>query len=215
MAKAVMAQLIKKGKVTRGWLGVSIQSITPELAKQLKLKDDKGTLVTEVIDGGPAAKGGLQSGDTIVMYDDKEVTNPSALKNLVASTTPGKQVTVKYIRDGAEGTAKITIQEYPEDLKKISSAFDNQLKGVSVQNLTPKVRKSLNLPGRVTGVIISDIDKESPAFNLLATGDIIMEVNRKKISSVSEYEATVAKLKGGQKILLLIYRNGASLFVAL
>lgn len=103
----------------------------------------------------------------------------------------------RYIRDGAEGTAKVTIQEYPEDLKKISGAFDNQLKGVSVQNLTPKVRKSLNLPARITGVIISDIDKDSPAFNLLATGDIIMEINRKEISTVSEYEATVAKLKGG------------------
>lgn len=215
MAKSVMAQLIKKGKVTRGWLGVSIQGISPELANQMKLKDTRGALVTDVLEGGPAAKAGLQSGDTIVMFDDKEVTDPSALKNMVGNTEPGKQVSVKYIRSGNPAIVKVTVQTFPEDQKKLAGSFDNQLKGVSVQNITPDVRKSLNLPPKVTGVAIDDIAEDSPAVDILAPGDIIMEINRKKIANVSEYEATVAALKSGQNILLLIYRNGAGLFVTL
>jgi len=215
MAKAVMAQLIKQGKVTRGWLGVSIQGLTPELVKQLKLKNDKGALISDVLDGGSAAKAGLKSGDTIVMFDGREVSDISTLKNLVASMAPGRQVVVQYIRGGLQGSTRITIQEYPADMKKLSGAFDNQLKGVSVQNITPDVRKSLNLPARITGVVISDIDEDSPAYDLLAIGDIIMEVNRKKIANVSEYEAAIAQIKSGESVLLLIYRSGANLFVTL
>jgi len=215
MARAVMAQLIKQGKVTRGWLGVSIQGLTPELVKQLKLKNDKGALISDVLDGGPAAKAGLKSGDTIVMFDGREVSDISTLKNLVASMAPGRQVVVQYIRGGLQGSTRITIQEYPADMKKLSGTFDNQLKGVSVQNITPDVRKSLNLPARITGVVISDIDEDSPAYDLLAIGDIIMEVNRKRIANVNEYEAAIAQVKSGESVLMLIYRNGGNLFVTL
>ena len=215
MAKSVMAQLIKKGKVTRGWFGVSIQGISPELAAQMKLKDTKGALVTDVMEGGPAAKVGLQRGDTIVVFDDKEVADPSALKNMVGNTEPGKQVVVKYIRSGSPGTVKVTIQAFPENQQKLAGSFDNQMKGISVQNINPDVRKSLNLPPKVTGVVIHDIAEDSPAADILAPGDVIMEINRKKIANVGDYEAIVASLKAGQNILLLIYRNGAGLFVTL
>jgi serine protease Do len=213
MAKVVMAQLIKGENVTRGWLGVTIQDLTPDLVKQLGLKEAKGALVTEVVEGGPAAKAGLQSGDTIVIFDDKEVGDPSTFKNLVANTPPGKQVTVKYIRAGKPGSVKVTIQKLPEQMKKFQDKLDNQLKGVSVQNITPDVRKTLSLPAKVTGVIIADIDESSPAYDFLAIGDIIMEVNKKKITNVSEYEALARNLKAGQSLLLLIYRNGANLYV--
>jgi serine protease Do len=215
MAKVVLAQLIKKGKVTRGWLGVSIQSLTPELVQQMKLKDAKGALVAETVNGGPAAKAGLQSGDTIVMFDNKEVSDPATLKNLVANTTPGKQVVVKYIRGGVPGSTTVTVQEYPNDVKKLSETVDNQLRGVSVQNITPNIRRSLNLPARVTGVVIASIDEDSPAYDFLSVDDIILEVNRKEIADVKAYEATVSKLKAGQNILLLIYRNGSKFFVTL
>ncbi|HPJ96144.1 MAG TPA: DegQ family serine endoprotease [Syntrophales bacterium] len=215
MAKVVMTQLIKKGKVSRGWLGVSIQEITPELAKKLNLKDAKGVLVTDVTEGGPAAKAGIQSGDTIVMFDEKEVADPSSLKNMVGNTVSGKQVSVKYVRSGSLATVKVTIQTFPEDQKKLASSLDNQLKGVAVQNITPDVRKSLNLPPRVTGVVVIDIMEGTPAADILTPGDIVMEINRKKIMNVGEYEAVVASLRASQNILLLIYRNGAGLFVTL
>ena len=215
MAKVVMTQLIKKGKVSRGWLGVSIQEITPELAKKLNLKDAKGVLVTDVTEGGPAAKAGIQSGDTIVMFDEKEVADPSSLKNMVGNTVSGKQVSVKYVRSGSLATVKVTIQTFPEDQKKLASSLDNQLKGVAVQNITPDVRKSLNLPPRVTGVVVIDIMEGTPAADILTPGDIIMEINRKKIVNVGEYEAVVASFRASQNILLLIYRNGAGLFVTL
>ncbi|HOO41149.1 MAG TPA: PDZ domain-containing protein, partial [Syntrophales bacterium] len=215
MAKAVMAQLIKKGKVTRGWMGVAVQGLTPELVKQLKLKNDQGALISDVLDGGPAAKAGLKSGDTIVRFDGREVTDISTLKNMVAGATPGRQVAVEYIRGGSRESAGIIIQEYPEDMKKLSGSFENQLKGVSVQNITPDVRENLNLPARVTGVVVADIDEDSPAYDLLAIGDIIMEVNRTRVSDVREYETIVARLKSGESILLLIYRDGTNLFVTL
>jgi len=100
-------------------------------------------------------------------------------------------------------------------MKKLSGSFENQLKGVSVQNITPDVRENLNLPARVTGVVVADIDEDSPAYDLLAIGDIIMEVNRTRVSDVREYETIVAKLKSGESILLLIYRDGTNLFVTL
>ncbi|MBN1548661.1 MAG: DegQ family serine endoprotease [Syntrophaceae bacterium] len=215
MAKVVMAQLIKKGKVTRGWLGVSIQGISPELAKQMKLKDTKGALVTDLIEGGPADKAGLKSGDTIVIFNNKEIDDPSSLKNMVGNTEPGKEVVVQYIRNGNQGSVKVVIQAYPEDQKKVSGAFDNQLRGVSVQDITPNARRSLSLPAKVTGVVIVNIAEDRPAADVLAPGDVIMEINRKKIANVSEYEAVVTSLKAGQNMLLLIYRNGTGLFVTL
>lgn len=215
MAKAVMAQLIKKGKVTRGWLGVSIQVLTPELAKQLKLQDTRGALIAEVINGGPAAKAGLRSGDTIVMFDNQEVGDPTALKNFVANTAPGKQVAVKFVRGGSSVSATVTIEEYPKEKKILSNAIDNQLRGVSVQDITPEIRNRLKLPSRFSGVVVAAIAEDSPASDVLAVGDIIMAIGRKEIANVRDYEATVAKIEAGQQIMLLIFRNGARYFVTL
>ena len=215
MAKAVMDNLIHKGKVVRGWLGVSIQPVTPDLSKQFGIKDDKGALVGDVTEEGPAEKAGLQRGDVIIEYDGKEVSEPSTLRNSVAGTPPGKKVTLKIMRDGKMQKVDVTITELPADMQKLHGEFDNLLKGVIVQGLTSELRKNLNIPKRITGVIVTNIEEGSPAGGLLITNDVIIEVNRKRINSMKDYEAVVSRIKSDQDILLLVYRNGSTTYLSL
>lgn len=215
MAKAVMDNLINKGKVVRGWLGVAIQAVTPDLAEQFGIKDDKGAIVGDVLDDSPAERAGLQRGDVIVEYDGKEVADPSTLRNSVAATPPGRKVQLRIVRDGKAQSAEVTIAELPSDQQKLHSGFDNLLKGVSVSELTPELKKSLDLPKRITGVVVTGIEDGSSAAGMLLPNDIIIEVNRKKIGSARDYEAVVSKIKQGQNILLLIFRNGSALYLSL
>lgn len=215
MAKVVMENLVKKGKVIRGWLGVSIQSITPDLARQFNLKGDKGALIGDVTEDSPAEKAGLQRGDVIVEYDGKEVSDPRALRNMVANTPPNKDVTIKVSRDGKPLSLKVTIGELPVEMQKISGQFDNLLKGVHVQNITPDLKKSLDVPKRITGVIVTDVEDGSPADGLLMKNDVVLEINRKKIRDMKDYESVVSKIKPDQAILMLVYRSGSTIYVTI
>jgi serine protease Do len=215
MAKAVMDNLIKKGKVVRGWLGVSIQPVTPDLAKQFDIKDDKGALVGDVVEEGPAEKAGIQRGDIIIEFDGKEVPDPSSLRNSVAGTPPGKKITLKIMREGKMQKVDVTIAELPAEMQKMRGEYDNLLKGVMVQGLTPELKKNLDIPKRITGVVVTDIEDGSPAGGLLMSNDVIIEVNRKRINSTKDYEAVVSKIKSGQDILLLIFRNGSTTYLSL
>jgi serine protease Do len=215
MARSVMDSLIRHGKVVRGWLGVSIQPVTPDLAKELGMKNEKGALIADVMDSSPAEKAGLRRGDVITELNGKAVEDVSELRNMVAGISPGKEVTIRYFRDGSFKTVKVTIEEMPAQLQKPLGKFDNQLNGVSVQNITPEISRSLNLPKKVTGVMVNNVDPDSAATGILTQGDIIMEVNRKKTGNLSEYEAVVSKIKPKESILLLVYRNGSSMFVTL
>ncbi len=215
MAKAVMGSLIKSGKVVRGWLGVSIQPVTPDLAKQFGLKEEKGALVGDVIEDGPAEKAGIQRGDVIVEFDGREVTDPAGLRNMVAGTSPEKQIAIKVLRAGKPKTMNIVIAELPAFMPTTTKAFDNLLKGVEVQAVTPELKKKLNIPKHVTGVIVSGIEEGSAADGILAQGDILFEINKKKIGSLKDYEMAASKIKSGEDILLLIFRNGSTIYVTL
>lgn len=215
MAKVVMDNLIKKGKVVRGWLGVSIQPVTPELAKQFGIKEEKGALIGDVVEDGPAEKAGIRRGDVIIEYDGKEIHDPSALRNSVAATAPGEKIPLKVIRDGKTITLYVTIAELPVDIEKLRGTFDNPLKGVTVRGLTPELKKNLNIPKRISGVIITDIEEGSPAEGVLMANDVITEINRKRINSMKDYEAVVSRIQSGNDILLLVFRNGAGIYVTL
>lgn len=217
MVKAIMESLIKKGKVVRGWLGISIQKVTPELAKQFDLKDEVGALVGDVVEDGPADKGGLQRGDIIVEYDGKKIEEPSILRNMVANTLPGEQHTIKVLRDGKAKTMTIAIGELPSDVQQPVEAgdFQNALKGVSVQDMNPELAKKLKVPDKIKGVIVSDIDENSIAAGAIMQGDVIQEVNRKRVPDVKSYKDVVTKIKKDESVLLLIFRGGSSLFVTL
>ena len=145
-----MDSLIKKGKVVRGWLGVSIQTLTPDLAKQFNLKTDEGILVGDVMEDGPAEKAGIERGDVILEFGGKEVKDITTLRNMVADTIPDKEVAIKLIRDGKPKTLTVKIAEMPTETQKLSKTFKNQLKGVTVENMTPSLKKNRNIPKRIT-----------------------------------------------------------------
>ena len=217
MVKSVMDSLIKKGKVVRGWLGVSIQKITPELAKQFNLKDEVGALVGDVVENSPSEKAGLKRGDVIIEYDGKKIDEPSNLRNMIANTSPGEEHQMTVLRDNKTLTLKVTVGELPADAQDevMSGNYENVLKGITVQDMTPEIAQKLKIPDRIKGVIISDISEDSIAAGVLTQGDVIQEINRKKISSVKNYQELVSKIKKEEDVLLLIYRRGTSLFVTL
>lgn len=215
MAKVVMDNLIKKGKVIRGWLGVSIQPVTPEIAKQFGIKDNRGALVGDIVEDSPAEKAGIQRGDVIIEFDGKEVTDPSSLRNSVAGTPPGKKVILKIIRDGKMQKVDVTIAELPAEMHKLHGEFDNLLNGVMVQGLTPELKKNRNIPKRITGVVVIDIEEGSPAEGVLLANDVIVEVNRKRLTTMKDYKAVVSRIKPNHDILLLVFRNGSTIYVTL
>ena len=215
MVKAVMDSLIKKGKVVRGWLGVSIQTLTPDLAKQFNLKTDEGILVGDVMEDGPAEKAGIERGDVILEFGGKEVKDITTLRNMVADTIPDKEVAIKLIRDGKPKTLTVKIAEMPTETQKLSKTFKNQLKGVTVENMTPSLKKNRNIPKRITGVVVTDISGDSPAAGVLRTDDVIMEINKKKIHTINDYEAVVSKINPRENILFLVYRKNTTLYITL
>lgn len=216
MANMVMESLITKGKVIRGWLGVSIQPITPELALQFNLKTEEGSLVADVMEGGPAEKAGIIRGDVIVEFNGEKVSNPHNLRNAVAKTPPGEVVKITVIREGLTKTLMLTIAELAQETtQKEGAVVNNALKGVMVQNITPEIRKQLSLPEKIRGVVISDIGDGAPAETKIIPGDVILEINRKATGSIADYEKIATKIKPDENVLLLVFRKGASIFVTI
>ena len=215
MAKAVMNSIISYGKVIRGWLGVTIQDLTPELAKHFNIKEPEGSLVTDVVKGSPADKAGLKRGDLIVGFNGKEVKDTATLRNMVASTPPKTEVIIKIIRDGKEKTLTAVLGEYPEKIAARRSYRDNVLRGVYVQNLTDDLKKKLDIPEKVEGVLVTNIEEDSPASEALHRNDVIQEINRKEIKNVDDYDRVVSKIGKDESVLILVYRAGGYLYITI
>jgi len=215
MAKSVMDSIIKHGKVIRGWLGVSIQNLTPDLAKSLGIKETEGALIAGVENSSPADKAGLKRGDLITEMNGKKITDATALRNVVASMAPGAKADIKIIRSGKELTITAVLGEYKEKKIVKKTAYNNAFKGVTVQELTPSLRDKLNLPEGMAGVVVTDIASDSPSQGLLQVNDVIEEMNRKAVRSAQEYEAIVSKIGEHDTILLLIFRDGGSIYMTL
>jgi len=215
MAKVVMKSLMLNGKVIRGWFGASIQALTPELAKIFNLKDERGALVADVFEGSPAEKAGLKRGDVIIELNNKEIDEPLNLRNMVANTLPKTEVTLKIIRKGKVDVVRGTIEELPTETVKSSTAVDNYLKGIYVQNLTPELKKTFDIPKRIAGVAIIDIEDGTPADGVLMKGDVIMEVNNKLINNVKDFGTSVSEIMPKQTVLLLIYRSDSTTYITL
>lgn len=218
LARDVMGNLVKDGHVTRGYLGVSIQDVTPALAKEFKLKEPHGALVGDVTSGSPAQKAGFESGDLILSYNGKKVTDSRHLKLEVARTQPGETVPVKILRDGETKSFDVTVKALPgtEELAKSdksSSEDTGTLNGVTVADLDRDARQQFEVPPAVKGVVITDVDQNSAAAEAgLRPGDIIQEINRKPVKSADE--AVKLTEKGSDKTTLLrVWRGGGSHFV--
>jgi len=216
MAKAAMDSLINKGKVVRGWLGVSIQNLTPELAKQFELTDEKGVLVGDIVEDSPADKGGLQRGDVIVEVRGKKIDDPNQIRNMVAGIEPGQEIEMKIIRENKPITINLTVSELPTDVQKPAKGeYGNLLNGVSVQELTPEFIERFNIPKKLKGVIVAEVDEDSPAFGIIIPGDIIQEINKQKIAGLKDYENVAEKIKQGEDVMLFIRRGQASKYITL
>jgi serine protease Do len=213
MAKNIIPQLEQKGSVTRGWLGVGIQQMTPALGKSFGLKDKEGVLVSDVFQGGPAEKAGIERGDVIVKFDGKDVAESRDLSRIVASTPVGKMVEVKLMRDGKaiERTVKVGEMEKKTETAQLPS---HQSLGITVQELTPEIARDLGLKHE-TGVVVASIEPGSSAADAgIQRGDVIREVNRKPVKGVEDFSQKIAQDKGQDNVLLLIQRGQNSFFAA-
>ncbi|MCM2357583.1 MAG: DegQ family serine endoprotease [Geobacteraceae bacterium] len=214
MAKSIITQLREKGKVTRGWIGVAIQTVTPELAQSFGLEGEKGALVSEVVKDGPADHAGIKSGDIILEFDDKTVHEMNELPRLVAATPVGKKVAVKVLRDGKELEVPVTV-DLLKDKEEEAAAQEPDKLGMTVGALTRELAEKMGI-GETRGVIVMEVKPGSIAGEAgIARGDIVREVNGKKVGSVEEYESAIAARKKGGVVRLLLRRGDSSLFVAL
>ena len=215
MAKEIVPQLEKKGHVTRGWLGVGIQEVTPELAKSLGLKEEKGALVAQVFSGSPAEKAGIEPGDVIMEFDGKEIVDSKDLPHTVASTPVGKSITVKVSRDGKVIERQVKLGEMEEKGVEVSKdTSSHKSLGMAVQNVTPEIARELGLK-KEAGVVVARVEPGSPAADAgIQRGDVIQEVNRKPIKNAKDFVHQVEQAKKQESILLFIQRGQNSLFAA-
>ncbi len=217
MAKALLPQL-KTGQIIRGWLGVLIQDVTPEIAKSFKLEKAEGALIADIVPDGPADKAGLKRGDVIVEFDGKRVLDSHALSRIVAATKPGTKVKIRIVRDGREKTIKVKIGKMPEEGESsVSKAVEKAQKwGISVQNLTPEVAKQFGWSEDEKGVLVTDVEPGTPAWEAkLRKGDLIKEVNRRKVQNVRDFKRAINKAKETESLLLLIKRGEHTFYVVL
>ena len=224
MAHSIMTQLVQHGKVVRGWLGVSIQELTPELATQFGVpKETKGVLVSDVMDDSPAKKSGFERGDVILEYDGRSMDSPTQLRNAVAQTVVGKKVSIKFIREKKAKTAELTIGEQPKNLTQAgqeesgeSAAPAGLLSDIEVKELTDELASRHNLKPAERGVIVVRVKSGSPADEVgVREGDIIIEVNRKPVTSLKSYERLASNLSKDQSVLLLLKRQGRTIYLTL
>jgi serine protease Do len=215
MAKEIVPQLEEKGHVTRGWLGVGIQKITPELAKSFGLKEDKGALVSQVVKGGPADKAGIETGDVIVEFDGKKVSEMNDLPRVVAATQVGKTVEVKVLRSGNMIDREVKIGQLEEQKEEVTTASTRKPLGMTVQNITPEIANGLGLKSE-KGVVVTSVIPGSPAANAdIRSGDVIQQVNKKPVKDAEDFKNKIKNSKDQQPILLLIQRGENTLFAAL
>lgn len=213
-AKEILPQLKKKGKVTRGGIGVYVQKMTPELAKSFGLEKSRGALVADVIPGGAAEAGGIQRGDVIVKFDGKEIDEMNELPRLVASTPLGKEVEVEVLREGKPLKLKLKVGELKEEAAAPKEEKAKIEMGMSVQEITPEIARQLQLkePG---GVVVTQVEAGSAAEEAgVQRGDVIREMNGQPIRKLSDYQGAVDKVKKDQVVRLLIKRGERSLYLA-
>jgi serine protease Do len=214
MAKEIAPQLKDKGKVTRGWLGVGIQEVTPELAQSFGLKEKQGALVSEVFKGSPAEKAGIEQGDVIVEFDGKQVKESKDLPQAVAATPVGKNVSIKVSRNGHVISKDLKVAEMEEKTTEVAKAPTGKKLGLAVQNITPEVARALGLKDS-SGIVVAQVEGGSAAANAgLQQGDVIREVNRKPVTNVQGFMNQIEQAKDGGSILLLVQRGENKMYAA-
>ena len=219
LAHTVMDSLIKNGKVSRGFLGIALQPLSDELAKEFKIEGNAGALVAEVTSKSPAEKAGIQAGDVVVEVDKKKVEGPRELQLLVAAIAPGTKVDVKVVRDGEAKIVNVELGERPSanvaaNDQPEKSGVPDVLDGVTVGDINAETRKQFELPENSKGVVITEIDPDSPSGEAgLKAGDVIHEINREPITSAKQAVDMSEKVKQEKKVLLRVSTKGSTRYV--
>ena len=213
LVKELLPELKSKGKVTRGWLGVSVQELTPDLSNSLGMDKSHGALVSTVADGSPAEKAGIKAGDVIIEYNGKPIQHSSELPILVARTDVGKTVPLKVFRGKGETTLSVTVGELKEE-EKIAPQPKKSHFGLTVQPVPPEIASNLGLE-ETRGVVITSVDPSGPAAAAgFRRGDVILEIDRKPIRGLPDYEKAIAQANE-KNLLFLVRRGDANIFLAL
>jgi serine protease Do len=217
VAKELLVPLREKGRVVRGWLGVQVQGITPELAKSFGLERERGALVADVMADTPAEKAGLERGDIIVEFNGRKIEEMNDLPRVVASTPPNADVPVKILRKGQEKVMQVKVAELKDKEERVASSggtLEESL-GLTVQDLTPEIARSLRV-NESKGLVVTNVEEGSPADEAgLRRGDVIVEVNQKKVDNLRDYRAALGRVGSADSLLLLVRRGGNVLYVAL
>ena len=222
MARNVMDQLIRGGKVRRGKLGVVVDPVDPAVAKQFGFKGVEGAFVQDVTKGDPADVAGVKPGDIITEFNGQRIKDRDHLRNLASSTAPDTTVKFKIWRDGSERELSAKLAEVgdvasnqnSQPVEDNSNSANGALSGVRVDNLTPDIVQRLSLGATVRGVLVIEVDPDSNASGSIRRGDIIESVNRQPVTNVNEFNAAMQKA-GKKEVLLRVHRNGVSRFVSI
>ena len=221
LARGIMDQLMKTGKVVRGYLGVSIQDLTPELARQFNVPESGGALVGGVTPNSAAAAAGLKNGDIITEFNGKPVVDSRNLKLMVAHVAPGGKATVKVLRDGKSKEMTVTLKEMPDDNlasrggQDQAPGDDEVLKGVEVGDIDQAARSQLNLPADLKGAVVLNVDPNSASYEAgLRQGDIIQEINRKPVTKAEDAVELSQNVKS-RKVLIRVWSRGGSRYVVI
>ncbi|HEV2802518.1 MAG TPA: DegQ family serine endoprotease [Pyrinomonadaceae bacterium] len=224
MAKGVMEQLVKNGKVRRGQLGVQIQEVTSDIAASLDLKEVRGVIVGAVTSGSAAERAGLKQGDVITTVNGTAVNDVNSLRNRIASTAPGSEVTLTVVRDGREQQMRATLGEFTQTAQRAGEQGGTEQGaggtgettgklGVRVQPLTPELMRELELPASTQGVAVADVDPNGPAADAgIQPGDVIVQANRQPVRSSADLTAAIGRT-GTRPALLLVNRRGNTIFL--
>ncbi len=218
MAQNVMTQLITKGSVRRGMLGVTVQALNPELAKSVGLSQTQGAIVTDVKKDGPASHSGIERGDVILALNGQAVDSSNSLRNLVARLEPGSNVSLKVWRDGREREMKANLAELPSEKAESESGKPSNEKGrfgMMIEPLTPDAAKQLGI-STDTGVLVSDVDPDGPAAEAgVQSGDVIEQINGKDVANVGAVKSALEAASSDKPVRMLVNRRGGHLFLTL
>ena len=226
-AKHVMTDLIKTGKVARGYLGAGVERLDPGLARKFDIPNTNGALISEVAPNGPSAKAGLKVGDVVQTINGRAVESSDDLTARVMNTEPGTTVTLGIVRDGEPMNVRVTLGTRPPNLSLTGQTEGGEggegqeqgppssgtLAGVSVQNLTSDIRQQLHVPSELQGVVVAGVNQNSPAAESLMQGDVIESINRQPVRNTGDFNRLAAEAKG--ETLLRVFRQGGSVFVVI
>jgi serine protease Do len=217
IARSSAESIVKNGTVHHGYLGISMNDVTPDNASFFNLPDASGAIVSQVTPDSPASRSGLKSGDVLRDLNSKKIVNGSALQVAVSEMSPGNTINLGILRDGKPETLKVTVGEFQKGTQEASNNAGGEEQhgklGLAVANLTPDLRSQLNVPSQVKGAAIESVRPASPADDAgLAPGDVILEVNRHSVENADGFVSQLHSVPNGKDILLLVWSHGGTTY---